>query len=246
MTTILTIEDDPAIRRGIVDALQFNGYEVIESGDGNEGLAKATTHEYDLLLLDLALPGIPGPEILKQIRQVRPTQPIIILTAKGDETDRVQGLKDGADDYVVKPFSIKELMARVEAVLRRSPERPSNVESVDFDQGTIDFERRELRYHDNSRIELSEKEAELLTYLVGNRGRAISRDELLSSVWRLSPKGISTRTIDMHIARLREKLKDNKDKPQTLLTVRGKGYMWAENRGDNRANNSAEKQGGAS
>ncbi len=225
-SAILTIEDDPAIRRGIVDALEFNGYRVLESADGNDGMNKATESEYDLLLLDLALPGIPGLEILRRLRKIRPTQPVIILTAKGDETDRVQGLKDGADDYVVKPFSIKELMARVEAVLRRSPERPTNIGQTNFEYGTIDFERRELRYTDETRAELSEKEADLLGYLISNRGRAISRDELLSSVWRLSPKGITTRTIDMHIARLREKLRDNKEKPNLLLTVRGKGYMW--------------------
>jgi len=225
-SAILTIEDDPAIRRGIVDALEFNGYRVLESADGNDGMNKATESEYDLLLLDLALPGIPGLEILRQLRKIRPTQPVIILTAKGDETDRVQGLKDGADDYVVKPFSIKELIARVEAVLRRSPERPTNIGQTNFEYGTIDFERRELRYTDETRAELSEKEADLLGYLISNRGRAISRDELLSSVWRLSPKGITTRTIDMHIARLREKLRDNKEKPNLLLTVRGKGYMW--------------------
>ena len=228
-SAILTIEDDPAIRRGIVDALEFSGYQVIESADGDDGMGKATQTNYDLLLLDLALPGTPGLEILREVRKIRPTQPIIILTAKGDESDRVQGLKDGADDYVVKPFSIKELMARVEAVLRRSPERPSDISQIDFQQGTIDFDRRELRYSDATRSELSEKEAELLRYLVSNSGRAISRDELLSSVWRLSPKGISTRTIDMHIARLRDKLRDNKEKPNTLLTVRGKGYMWAAN-----------------
>lgn len=226
-SAILTIEDDPAIRRGIVDALEFNGYRVLESGDGNDGMSKAVESNYDLLLLDLALPGTPGLEILRQVRKVRPTQPVIILTAKGDESDRVRGLKEGADDYVVKPFSIKELIARVEAVLRRSPERPSNVNQASFGHGTVDFERRELRYHDQTRAELSEKEAELLSYLISNSGRAISRDELLSGVWHLSPKGISTRTIDMHIARLREKLRDNKDKPNTLLTVRGKGYMWA-------------------
>ena len=224
---ILTIEDDAAIRRGIVDALTFNGYRVLESGDGADGLKLATEASYDLLLLDLALPAVTGFEILRKVREIHPTQPIIILTAKGDENDRVQGLKDGADDYVVKPFSVKELMARVEAVLRRSPDRPKSVSSVLFEQGTIDFARRELRYSDDSRVELSEKEIELLQYLVANRGRAISRDELLSSVWRLNPKGISTRTIDMHIARLREKLRDNKDKPVTLLTVRGKGYMWS-------------------
>jgi DNA-binding response OmpR family regulator len=232
-SAILTIEDDPAIRRGIVDALEYSGYRVLESGDGVDGLNKAIEASYDLLLLDLALPGKPGLEILRQLRKVRPTQPVIILTAKGDESDRVQGLKDGADDYVVKPFSIKELMARVEAVLRRSPERPSHINQAAFEHGTVDFERRELRFHDQTRAELSEKESELLGYLVSNSGRAISRDELLSGVWHLSPKGITTRTIDMHIARLRDKLRDNKDKPSTLLTVRGKGYMWAAN--ENRA-----------
>ncbi|MEM7784510.1 MAG: response regulator transcription factor [Planctomycetota bacterium] len=230
MTSILTIEDDPSIRRGIVDALTFHGYFVIEAANGNDGLEKATTAEYDLLLLDLALPGISGLQILKELRNSRPTQPVIILTAKGDETDRVNGLKSGADDYVVKPFSVKELMARVEAVLRRTPERPSTFKKITFPQGTVDLDRHEIRFQDGTRAELSEKETELIGYLANHRGRAVSRDELLSSVWRLSPKGISTRTIDMHIARLREKLNDTKLKPTILLTVRGKGYMWAENR----------------
>ena len=225
--TILTIEDDPAIRCGIVDALEFSGYRVIQSGDGVDGQRQAIEGVYDLLLLDLGLPGKPGLEILRELRSLRPTQPVIILTAKGDESDRVQGLRDGADDYVVKPFSVKELMARVEAVLRRSPDRQFGIGQVDFEHGVLDFERRELQYSDQTRAELSEKESEILQYLIANSGRAISRDELLASVWNLSPQGINTRTIDMHIARLREKLRDNKEKPATLLTVRGKGYMWA-------------------
>lgn len=225
--SILAIEDDNAIRQGIVDALQYNGYQVAEAADGNAGLKKAIGTDYDLLLLDLALPGTPGMEILKAVRAARPTQPVIILTAKGDESDRVAGLRNGADDYVVKPFSIKELMARVQAVLRRSPERPSDISEVNFPGGVADFQRRELRFEDEQRAELSEKETELLRYLVNNRGRAIARDELLSSVWRISPKGVSTRTIDMHVARLREKLRDNSAKPMILLTVRGKGYMFA-------------------
>ncbi len=189
----------------------------------------AIESSYDLLLLDLALPGMNGLEILKLIRKTRPTQPVIILTAKGDESDRVEGLKQGADDYVVKPFSIKELLARVEAVLRRTPERPSQLSMVAIPGGTADFERRELRFDDQSRAELSERESQLLYYLVTNSGRAISRDEMLSSVWQLSPHGINTRTIDMHIARLREKLRDAKDNPRVILTVRGKGYMFAVN-----------------
>lgn len=225
--TILTIEDDDAIRQGIVDALEFQNYRVLAAADGDAGLRQASECEYDLMLLDLALPGKPGFEILARIRQLRPTQPIIILTAKGQESDRVKGLQLGADDYVVKPFSIRELIARIEAVLRRSPGRPNQVQGIAFPGGYADFERRELRFHDNSRLELSDRENELLQYLVANRGRAISRDELLASVWRLNPKGISTRTIDMHVARLREKLNDNSQQPQVLVTVRGKGYMFA-------------------
>lgn len=225
-STILTIEDDHAIRRGIVDALTFKGFRVLESADGDEGLKLATTLDYDLLLLDLALPGTPGMDILRAVRKSLPNQPVIILTAKGDENARVEGLKTGADDYVVKPFSVLELIARVEAVLRRSPSRPDNVGCIEFAGGVADFDRRELRFAENERVELSERETELLRYLATNSGRAISRDELLSSVWRLSPKGISTRTIDMHVARLREKLRDNSCEPKILLTVRGKGYMF--------------------
>ena len=228
-TTILTIEDDDSIRQGIVDALTFQRYDVLSAADGDSGFELAREAEYDLLLLDLALPGKPGFEILKQIRKLRPTQPIIVLTAKGQENDRIMGLKLGADDYVVKPFSIRELMARIEAVLRRSPGRPTHVPGVQIPGGFADFERRELRFGNDCRVELSERETELLEYLVSNRGRAISRDELLSSVWRLNPKGISTRTIDMHVARLREKLKDDSQQPRVLVTVRGKGYMFATN-----------------
>lgn len=210
---ILTIEDDPAIRRGIVDALEFSGYEVIEASDGSVGQQRALNCEYDLLLLDLGLPGVPGMEILRSVRQLRPAQAIIILTAKGEEENRVAGLREGGDDYVVKPFSVKELMARVEALLRRSALSQGSA-TVSFGLGVVDFERRELRYDDQSRAELSEKEAQLLQYLIQNSGRAISRNELLSSVWQLSPQGINTRTIDMHIARLREKLRDNSGAPR--------------------------------
>ncbi|MFT5522898.1 MAG: DNA-binding response OmpR family regulator [Pirellulaceae bacterium] len=224
--TILTVEDDQAIRRGIVDSLRFAGYKVVEASDGDTGMQKAVSQDYDLLLLDLVLPGKSGMEILSAVREIRPTQPVIILTARGEENDRVEGLKRGADDYVVKPFSVKELMARVEAVLRRSPERPTDVETVEFPQGRADFARRELQYEDGERVELSQREVELLRYLVNNRGRAIAREELLANVWRISPQGVSTRTIDMHVARLREKLRDDSGDAQVLLTVRGKGYMF--------------------
>jgi DNA-binding response OmpR family regulator len=224
---VLVVEDDAAIRQGIVDALKFNGYLVMEAKTGNTGLEIAVRASYDILLLDLILPERDGLEILRELRQVRPSIPVIILTAKGDESDRVAGLKLGADDYVVKPFSVKELIARVEAVLRRSAERPADVSTVPLPGGTADFQRREIRYKDGERHELSEREAELLRYLVCNSGRVIAREEILSRVWRINPTRVETRTIDMHIARLREKLRDDSESPAVLLTVRGKGYMFA-------------------
>lgn len=224
---ILTIEDDAAIRRGIGDALRFAGYEVIEAATGSAGLTMALGRDFDLLLLDLVLPDRGGLEVLREVRQSRPTLPVIVLTARGDEDDRVAGLRQGADDYVVKPFSVKELLARVEAVLRRSPERPGDVEQIEFLAGVADLRRSEVRFADGRRTELSQREAELLRYLAANGGRAIARDELLAHVWRVNPRGITTRTIDMHVARLREKLGEDPRSPAIILTVRGRGYMFA-------------------
>ncbi|MCX5676646.1 MAG: response regulator transcription factor [Planctomycetota bacterium] len=226
--TILVVEDDAAIRQGIVDAIAFAGYTPLEAPDGHKGLARAMDAECDLILLDLVLPGPDGLEILKAVRKERPTLPVIILTACGEERDRVKGLRLGADDYVVKPFSVKELLARVEAVLRRSPERPDEVAKVRFRGGVADLARREVRLAGGRREELTDREVALLRYLAANPGRAISRDEILTRIWRLDPRGIDTRTIDMHIARLREKLRDDPDEPAIILTVRGVGYMFAE------------------
>jgi len=223
---VLVIEDDSAIRQGLVDALEFAGYEVLQAANGNDGMTQALRATYDLLMLDLILPGPGGTEILKAVHKARPTLPVIILTARGEEADRVQGLRLGADDYVVKPFSVRELLARVESVLRRSPERPERVTQIPFPDGVANLARREIRFRDGERMELSEREVELLRYLVTNAGRAISRDEILQRVWRLDPKRIETRTIDMHIAHLREKLRDDPARPRILLTVRGKGYMF--------------------
>jgi DNA-binding response OmpR family regulator len=229
--TVLVVEDDASIRQGVLDALEFGGYTTLEAKDGNQGLTQAIDAECDLILLDLVLPGPDGLAILKAVRAERPTLPVIIMTARGEEADRVRGLRLGADDYVVKPFSVKELLARVDAVLRRSPERSADLVRLRVRGGTADLARREIRFRDGTRQELSEREADLLTYLASNPGRAISRDEILTRVWRLDPRGIETRTIDMHIARLREKLRDNSDKPAIILTVRGKGYMFAVNDG---------------
>ena len=225
---VLVIEDDDAIRQGIVDALQFEGYATLEAENGDAGLDMAVKAGYDLLLLDLILPGRDGLEILKEVRALRPTLPVIILTARGEEGDRVQGLRLGADDYVVKPFSVKELLARLEAVLRRSPERPLDVSKFEIPGGLVDLSSCEVRFDDGERRELSEREMELLRYLACNVGRALSREEILSRVWRIDPRSIfETRTIDMHVARLREKLRDDSSQPRIIRTVRGKGYMFA-------------------
>lgn len=222
---ILVVEDDSAIRRGVCDALRFEGFGILEAGDAKTAADLGTTAGCDLVLLDLLLPGGDGLSILRKIRAVRPTLPVIILTARGDESDRIAGLQTGADDYVVKPFSVKELLARVRAVLRRSPQRPTDVTRVAFPTGmTADLLRRELRTPDGQRDELTEREADVVRYLAANLGRAISRDELLSSVWQVDPKGVETRTIDMLVARLRAKLRDDGEEPRLLLTVRGKGY----------------------
>jgi DNA-binding response OmpR family regulator len=224
---ILVIEDDAAIRRGVVDALRFAGYATLEASEGAAGLAAALESDCDLLLLDLVLPGRDGLAILHEIRAMRSPLPVIVLTARGSEDDRVRGLGSGADDYVIKPFSIKELLARIEAVLRRAPERPQPVRRLAFAGGQADLERHEVYFDDGRRSELSEREQQLLHYLACHAGRAVSREELLARVWGLNPAGITTRTIDMHIARLREKLRDGPGSPRIVLTVRGQGYMLA-------------------
>jgi DNA-binding response OmpR family regulator len=224
---ILVIEDDPAIRRGIVDVLKFERFDVLEAADGDNGLKAALTAEYDLLLLDLVLPGRDGLDLLAELRAARPAQPVIILTARGDESDRVRGLRLGADDYVVKPFSVKELLARVNAVLRRSPARPDgDMKEIPFPSGRVDIAKRAVLYHDGKREELSEREAALLAFLARRPGRPVSRDEIMAGVWRVDPKAVETRTIDMHIARLREKLRDDAEDPKIIKTLRGKGYVF--------------------
>ncbi len=224
--TVLVVEDDPAIRRGVVDALKFAGYIVTEAADGAAGLEAACAGGADLVLLDLMLPKKNGFDVLTELRASGSNVPVVILTARGMEADRVRGLEQGADDYVVKPFSAKELLARVEAVLRRSAERPEQIASVEVAGRRIDFERREVRLADGSREELSERECELLQYMASNRARAVSREDILARVWGLDPKGVETRTVDMHVARLREKLRDDPAAAEVIATVRGKGYRF--------------------
>lgn len=225
LARVLVVEDDSAIRRGVRDALEFAGYSVLEAVDGREGFEVASTAEIDMVLLDIYMPRRDGLSVLEELRRVRPALPVIFLTAKGEAEDRVRGLRLGADDYIVKPFNAGELLARVEAVLRRSAERPKPVHRLELVGRVIDFERREVAFADGRRAVLAQREAELLEYLAANGGRAISRDELLKRVWGVDPRGVQTRTVDMAIARLREQLGDDPARPTMIVTVRGKGYM---------------------
>jgi DNA-binding response OmpR family regulator len=225
---IVVVEDEAAIRRGVSDALRLSGYEVAEAPDGVAGLREAGSAGVDLVLLDIMLPKKDGLEVLSELRRSNPTRPVILLTARGSEDDRVRGLKMGADDYVVKPFSAKELIARVEAILRRTMKPAAEVCLVSVGSGTIDLGRREVRWPDGGRADLSETEAALLKYLVSNRERAVSREELLSRVWGIGTAGLETRAVDMHVARLRAKLKTptgGDDQPEAIVTVRAHGYM---------------------
>jgi DNA-binding response OmpR family regulator len=223
---VLVVEDDRAIREGLADALTFHGYVAVQAERGDTGLEKALHGGCDIVILDLVLPGTEGLAVLRELRAARPTLPVIILTARGGETDRIRGLREGADDYVAKPFSIRELLARVDAVLRRSPERPTDVRGLVLPQGRVDLERLEVLFADGSRADLSQREAELLRYLAANTGRIVSREELLSRVWGVGARAAETRTVDVHVARLRAKLRDHDAETAVLVTVRGKGYRW--------------------
>lgn len=220
---ILVVEDDPAVRRGIVDVLEYAGYRTLEAPDGHVGMDLALKASYRLLLLDLVMPGPSGFEILQALKKKRPGQAVIILSARGEENDRVRGLTTGADDYVVKPFSMKELLARVDAVLRRTCERAAPSDERAIPGGTVDFKAGKLRFPDRGE-DLSEKESELLRYLIDANGRIVSREEILRQLWGLDPDRTETRTIDVHIMHLRSKLGD---KEQAILkTIRGKGYQF--------------------
>ncbi len=228
LVRIVVVEDDDAIREGVCAALRAAGHEPLEAADGDTGLAAARRPGVGLVLLDLMLPKMDGMDVLRALRQTHGSLPVIVLTARGSEDERVAGLEAGADDYVVKPFSAKELMARVEAVLRRSPERPAAVDRLAVGGATVELARREIvRADEGKPVSLSETECDILLHLAANAGRAISRDELLSRLWGLSGTNVETRTVDMHVARLRAKLAtaSGEETADYIVTVRGKGYM---------------------
>ncbi len=231
--SILVVEDEKALRETLEYNLTNEGYEVETSADGLDAFQKAHNSNYNLILLDIMLPGMDGFEICRKIRAEKNT-PILMLTARDDEIDRIVGLEVGADDYMSKPFSMRELLARVKAMLRRvrlmqeentpTPVEVASKEIMTFDDLVIDSIRREVRIK-NVNLELKPKEFELLHYLALNRGRALSRDKILEEVWGWDYMGES-RTVDVHMRWLRQKIETDPGQPSRLITVRGAGYRF--------------------
>ena len=221
---ILVVEDEEAIRTGLVDVLVFHGYGADSAATGPDGLEKALTGHFDLILLDIMLPGMDGYEICDRIRTEDREQPIIMLTAKTSDEDIIQGLKLGADDYVPKPFSIQQLVLRIEAVLRRSQVGQEMARTLSI--GGIDIDTDNLSgLKDGIEITFTKREIEVLSYLSQNSDRPVSREELLSKVWGYARNlDIETRTVDIHIAKLRRKIEVDTKAPELLITVRGAGY----------------------
>lgn len=221
--SILLVEDEDDIRNILKDALEAAGYKVMASSDGLSALSMVREYFFDLVLLDVGLPGADGFEVLSVINKEKKGVPVIMLTARGAEDDRINGLKLGADDYIVKPFSIRELFARIEAVLRRSPERPKESGKVKIPGASLDAENRILSFPNGQSVGLTGKEYELLLHMVNHPGRIVTRDELLRRVWEVDPRLVETRSVEMTIARLREKLGSVSP---LLETLRGQGYRW--------------------
>ncbi len=222
---ILLVEDEPGLVMTLSDLLGAEGYEVESATDGLAGLSKAVKEKFDLIVLDVMLPGKSGLEVCRELRQHGSEVAVIMLTAKTQLYDRVAGLKLGADDYLTKPFEPPELLARIEALLRRVKPDITSVTRFQFGNVDIDFESGEVRKGD-AEVNLAAKELDLLRYLIDHRGNVVSRDELLEAVWEYQP-GVSSRTIDVHVAWLRQKLEDTPQNPRHIHTVRGVGYRFA-------------------
>ena len=221
---ILIIEDDISILRGLKDNLTFEGYSVLSSADGQEGLQIALAKHVDLLLLDIMLPGINGYEICRRLKKEKPELPIIMITARGSEMDKVGGLDLGADDYLTKPFSIPELLARIRAVLRRYKPDQNALEKYSFGNVILDF-RKFQAFINDAEIKLSSREFALLKYLIQHEGEVIHRHELLNEVWGYDVTP-TTRTVDNYILDLRKKLEEDPSNPKHILSVRGVGYKF--------------------
>ena len=224
MSLILAIEDDPAILRGLADNLRFESYEVVTATDGESGLKLIREKHPDLIILDLMLPKLSGYEVCRKVRAEGVQTPILMLTARGEEADRVLGLDLGADDYVAKPFSIRELLARIRAILRRSQPARAAIEQLRFDDVAVNFVSYEAT-KGGAAVEMTPKEFSVLRLLASRPGEVVTRDELLNEVWGYENYP-TTRTVDNHIASLRAKLERDAANPQHLRTVHGVGYKF--------------------
>jgi two-component system alkaline phosphatase synthesis response regulator PhoP len=223
MPRLLLIEDEPGLVMTLTDRLAAEGYEVVSAIDGDTGLHRASTEPFDVVLLDGMLPGRDGFDVCRSLRQRNVQTPILMLTARGQVVDRVVGLKLGADDYLVKPFEMAELLARVEALLRRAP-APVQAETYQFGDIQVDFRKAEVT-RAGVLLDVSAREFKLLKYFIEHRGATLSRDELLNEVWGYNAMP-TTRTVDVHIAWLRQKLEANPRKPEHIHTIHGLGYKF--------------------
>ncbi|HEY0566457.1 MAG TPA: response regulator transcription factor [Terriglobales bacterium] len=224
MSRILIVEDEPKMVAGLRDNFEFEGYQVLTANDGAEGLERALAEAPDLVVLDVMMPKMSGLDVCRQLKLKRPSIPIIMLTARGQEVDKVVGLELGADDYVTKPFSIRELLARVKAVLRRSHTLPKDEDQYSFGDVDVDLRRRRAT-RSGSALDLSSTEFELLKYFILHSGEALSRERLLEDVWGYE-RVSTTRTVDTHLLHLRQKLEPAPDQPRYFLTVHGTGYRF--------------------
>ncbi len=222
MKKILIVEDEQAMRNGLRDNLEVEGYTVEEAEDGISGLEKITNNKYDLILMDVMMPGISGFDICKKIRAAGNLTPIILLTAKGEEIDKVLGLEFGADDYITKPFSLRELLARVKAILRRTEGTTKTNDEYNIGRLQINFQTFNARLS-NKEINFSHREFEILKYLADHKNSTVSRDDLLKDVWGYESR-VTTRTIDNFILKLRQKIEEDINHPKIILTIYGIGY----------------------
>ena len=221
---LLIVEDEPAMSAGLRDNFEFEGYEVLTAANGEDGLRAALASKPDLILLDVMLPRMSGFEVCRQLRDRGVTTPVVMLTARGQELDKVAGLELGADDYVTKPFSIRELVARVRAHLRRSTPKAAAVEHYSFGEITLDFAHHQASAKGEP-MALSPREFEILRYLIQHRGEVVTREDLLDRVWGITNFPM-TRTVDNHIAKLRHKIEPEPAEPRYLLTVHRIGYKF--------------------
>jgi DNA-binding response OmpR family regulator len=226
VSRILVIEDDPAISRGLADNLRFESHDVVTAADGDEGYRLLRERQPDLIVLDLMLPRLSGFELCRKARAEGSTVPILMLTAKGDESDRVLGLDLGADDYVTKPFSIREVLARVRALLRRGRPPVTDLHELRCDDVVVDFRRYEAT-RAGVPMEMTRKEFGLLKALAARAGEVLTRDDLLNEVWGYDALP-TTRTVDNHVASVRAKIERDPAAPRHLMTVHGVGYKWVD------------------